>query len=162
MAERVVDVFEAVDVEIEHRHVLLAAARACNRLLKQMLKLHAIGDFSQRIGAGEIADSLLDALALVDVVRGVDLALDRVAVVQHVRNRVRDAHRGAVGLQHGAFARPRGGAFGAPPIVRQNQVVGRLADQRRLGLAEQLYGGGIGALDLAGGVRDQQRLSHAR
>ena len=161
VAERVVDVLEAVDVEIEHRDVLLAAARARDRLLQQMLKLHAVGDLRQRVGAREVANALLDALALVDVVRGVDLALHRVAVA-HVGDRVRDADGRAVGPQHGAFARARGHAFGTPPVVRQDQVVGELADQRRFVLLEELDGGGIGSFDLAVGVGDQQRLAHAR
>ena len=58
------------------------AARARDGLLQQMLKLHAVRDLRQRIGACEIANALLDAFALVDVVRRVDLALQRVAVVQ--------------------------------------------------------------------------------
>ena len=162
VAERVVDVFEAVDVEIDDRDVLLAAARARDRLLQQMLELHAVGDLRQRIRAREIADPLLDALALVDVVRRVDLALERVAVVQHVGDGVGDADRRAVGAQHGAFARPRRHAFGAPAIVRQDQLVRELADQRRFVLAEKLDGGGVGAFDLAVRIGDQQRFAHAR
>ena len=162
VAERVVDVFETVDVEVHDRDVLLAAARPGDRLLQQMLKLHAVGDLGQRVRAGEIADPLLDALALVDVVRRVHLALERVAVVQHVRHGVGDADGRAVGAQHRAFARPRRDAFGAPAIVRQDQLVRDLADQRRFVLAEELDGSGVGALDLAFRVGDEQRFAHAR
>ena len=81
MPERVVDVLEAVDVEIEDRDVLLRAARARDALLQQVLELHAVCDLRQRVRAREIADALLDSLALVDVVRGVDLAFYAPAIV---------------------------------------------------------------------------------
>src|SRR5690554_7326249 len=62
--ERVVDVLEAVDVEIEQRDVLMRFLRPRDRLLQEMLELHAVRELRQRIEAREITDTLLDAFAL--------------------------------------------------------------------------------------------------
>ena len=160
MPERVVDVLEAVDVEVEDRDVLLGAASARNPLLEQVLELHTVRDFSERVRPREIANPLLDALALVDVVRGVDLALVA-AVAVHLGDRVRDADRRAVGAQHRAFTRPRRDAVRATPVARDDQLVGELTDELRFGTAEKLAGRRVRALDPVLGVGDQQRLADA-
>src|SRR5881394_1048700 len=130
-------------------------------LLQQMLELHPVRDLGQRIGAREVADPLLDALALVDVVRDEDRALDLAAVVVHVRDRVGDTDRGAVGPGHRALARPRRGAVGAPTVVRDDELVGELAHELRFAEAEQLARGRVHAFDPACRVRDQQRFAHS-
>src|SRR4029079_388870 len=141
------------DVEIEDRDVLLGASRARDALLEQVLELHAVRDLRERVGPREIANPLLDALALVDVVRGVNLALVA-AVAVHLRDRVRDAHRRAVRTEHRAFAAPpraarteprasggpRADAMGATRVARDDELVGELAYELRFGSAEELAG----------------------
>ncbi len=162
VAERVVDVFELVDVEIQDRDVLLRAPRARDALLQQVLELHPVRDFRERVGTREIADPLLDAFSLVDVVCRVHLALDLVALVMHAPDGVGDAHRRAVRPRHRALARPRRGAIRSPPVARDDQLIRELTDELGVRTAEELARRGVRALDPTVHVRDQQRLAHAR
>ena len=74
MAEGVVDLLELVHVDVEQRHAEIAAPRARDRLLQQVLELHAVRNLGQRVVARQVADAPLGALALGDVARHVDLA----------------------------------------------------------------------------------------
>jgi hypothetical protein len=75
VAEGVVDFLEPVQVQIEQRERTLTAARARDRLLQQMLKLHAIRHLGQRVVSRQVADPALRTLALGDVAGDVDIAL---------------------------------------------------------------------------------------
>ncbi len=76
MAEGVVDLLESVQIEVQKRQRALVAARACDGLLQQMLKLHAIGHLRKCVVARQIADAPLGAFALGDISRDVDVALE--------------------------------------------------------------------------------------
>ena len=76
VAEGVVDLLEAVQIQIQQRERALVAARARDRLLQQMLELHAVRHLGERVVARQVADAPLGALALGDVARHVDIALE--------------------------------------------------------------------------------------
>ena len=89
VAEGVVDLLEAVHVQVQRRHHLAAAQAARDGLLQHVMELHAVGDLGERVVAGEVADAALGALAVGDVARDEDVALElRVVAV--------DARAGAV------------------------------------------------------------------
>ena len=54
----------------------LAAQRARDGLLQQVLELHAVRNLGQRVVAREVTDAALGALALGDVARDEDVALE--------------------------------------------------------------------------------------
>jgi len=65
VSEGIVDLLEAIHVDVQHRHAVAAAAGARDRLLQQMLELHAVRDLGQRIVAREVTDTPFGPLALV-------------------------------------------------------------------------------------------------
>ena len=76
VAERVVDFLEVIHVEIQQRHAGAAPARlARDRLLQQVLELHAVRHLGERVVARQVADAALGALAIGDVARDEDVAL---------------------------------------------------------------------------------------
>ncbi len=70
VAERVVDVLEAIEVEAEHRHEVAVALGAGHRTFQILVELHAVGQAGQRIVHGEEADLVLGQPALADAPRG--------------------------------------------------------------------------------------------
>jgi hypothetical protein len=110
MAEGVVHLLEVVHVEVQERDALPGLARPRDRLLQQVLELHAVRDLGERVVAGEVADAPLGALAFGDVARDVDLAGERpaLAVDRGGDERHRDGLAGPR-AQHGLaeFARGR-------------------------------------------------------
>ena len=149
VAESVVDLFEAVQVQVQKRQGALVAPRARDGLLQQMLKLHAIRHFRQGVVAREVADAALGALAFGDVARDVDVALK--LRVLRVDGRTRHGDRNGLaagGAQH-RLARLRRGmrrVEGAAMhlIDEANQ---RPADQLIGGIAQQQLRGLIAAFD---------------
>ena len=67
VAERVVDVLEAVEIDQEQRAALLAAGGIAQRLVERLAHQRAVGQAGQRIEAGEAADFLLRAALLGEV-----------------------------------------------------------------------------------------------
>jgi hypothetical protein len=63
-------------IQIQQRERALVAPRSGYGLLQQMLKLHAIRHFGEGVVARQIADAPFRALALGDVARDVDVALE--------------------------------------------------------------------------------------
>jgi hypothetical protein len=87
MAEGVVDLLEMVHVEVQQRHRRAAAQVPRDRLLQQVLELHAVRDLRQRVVAREVADAALGALAVGDVARHEDRARElRVDTVEWLGN----------------------------------------------------------------------------
>ena len=72
MAERVVDVLEVIDVDVEQAERLAGPTRLGNTALQQMLELHAIGNLGQRIYSCEVANAFFGAAPLRDVLRCID------------------------------------------------------------------------------------------
>jgi hypothetical protein len=64
-----------------------AAQCARDRLLQQVVELHPVRDLRERIVAGEIADAPLGALAVRNVARDEDVALELRVVTFNVRSR---------------------------------------------------------------------------
>jgi hypothetical protein len=76
VAEGVVDLLELVHVEVQQHDAACRCARARDRLLQHVLELHAVRDLGQRVVAREVADAALGALAVGDVARDEDRALE--------------------------------------------------------------------------------------
>ena len=76
VTEGVVDLLEIVEVDVDQRERLAAAARARDRLLQRMLELQPVRDLGQRVVARQVADPALGALAFGDVARNEDAALE--------------------------------------------------------------------------------------
>ena len=100
VAEGVVDLLEAIHVEIQQRQRGLAAQRARDRLLQQVLELHAVRHLGQRVVAREIADAPLGALALGDVAYDEDVALELRIVGRDLR--AGDRHRNGLAVPRAA------------------------------------------------------------
>ena len=67
MAEHVVDVLEAVEVDADHREILLRHRRALERRIEALVEGRAIGQIRQCIVMGKVLDCRLGAPALGDV-----------------------------------------------------------------------------------------------
>ena len=67
MAERVVDVLEAVEIDQEQRAALLALRGVAQRLVERLAHQRAVGQAGERIEAREAADLLLRAALLGEV-----------------------------------------------------------------------------------------------
>ena len=74
VAERIVDVLEAIEIDEQQRQRLPGAARCHDALLQAVVEQHAIGQFGQRIARGQVADAGLGGLAIGDVAAGAALA----------------------------------------------------------------------------------------
>ena len=100
VAERVVDHLEAVEVEEQHRHVALLAARGHDRLVEAVLHEAPVGQPGERVVVRHVVDGALGVEALGDVLhqgseadqlpgavrerRVVPLAMDRAPDARHV------------------------------------------------------------------------------
>ena len=76
MAERVVDLLEAIEIDQQDRQALVVAMRAQDRLLQAIEEQRAIRQVGQRIVIGEIGDALVGEVALAPDRRFAQLALD--------------------------------------------------------------------------------------
>ncbi len=72
-----------------------------------MLELHAIRNLGQWVYASEIADALLDLLAIVDVLRCENRGMNLAFVVGDFRARVGHADRRSVLASESRFSRSR-------------------------------------------------------
>ena len=161
--EGVVDLLEMVEVEVDERELAARAARAGDRLLQRMLELQPVRDLGERVVAGEVADSPLGALALGDVARDEDAALETRILGGHhgAGERHRDrlpglrAHRQ---LEH--LVRRLLDVEGRAILVRDQE--GEFAAQKlHLRPAEHLRRREIDALDEAVGRGHEDRVVHA-
>ena len=75
MAEGVVDLLEPIQVQVQQCERALVAPRTRNRLLQQMLELHAVRHFRERVVARQVADTALGAFAFRDIARHINIAL---------------------------------------------------------------------------------------
>ena len=69
--ERIVDAFEFVDVDVEHRQ-LLAGNNASQLSLQLFVEQRPVRQVGQRIVVRKVRDPLLDAPALGDILQGRD------------------------------------------------------------------------------------------
>ena len=72
VAERVVDVLEAVEVEEQHRDARVLPARAHDRARQALRQQRAVGQAGEGVVVGEVAQFLLGALLVGDVVDHAD------------------------------------------------------------------------------------------
>ena len=70
VAERVVDVLEAIEVEAEYRHEVAVALGAGHSTFEVLIELYAVRQAGQRIVHGEESDLVLGVPALADAPRG--------------------------------------------------------------------------------------------
>ena len=89
VAERVVDVLEVVEIQEHHRDVAPRAPGQRQRVLDAIAKQVAIGEPRQRIVEGQLAQLLLEALALADVAEVQRQALHRRVVASGCCRRFR-------------------------------------------------------------------------
>ena len=162
VAERVVDVFEPVDVEIEHRDVLLACgARA---------RSPAAADAETASGSRSSSASRC--------ARGSECAARRACARRCCAPRrpcsepsspsrtLATVYETLTVVPSGRSTVPSRGRDATPSARRRS--FDRISSSASLPISvgfvllEQLDGGGVGSFDLAVGVRDQQRLAHAR
>src|SRR4029453_12788241 len=87
MAEGVVDLLEAVEVEVDERKLAARAARSRDRLLERRVELEPVRDLGEGVVAGEVADAPFGALALGDVARDENTALETRILGAHDRAR---------------------------------------------------------------------------
>jgi hypothetical protein len=76
VAEAVVDDLEVVEVEEQHRDVLIVLAGGGKRALQPLLEQRAIGEAGERVVEGLVAQLVLERLALPDVAHAEQQALD--------------------------------------------------------------------------------------
>ena len=99
VAERVVDVLEAVEVEHEHGALGAVAARACARAVELLLEAAPVEQAGERVVVGQVLELLLEALALGDVLHlAQDVVRTSVRVAQDGR-RQRDPDLMAVRVE---------------------------------------------------------------
>ncbi len=163
VAEGVVDLLEAVQVQVQQREGALIAPRAGNRLLQQMLELHAIRHLGERVVARQITDAAFGPLALRDVARDVDVAL-KLRIFRIDRG---TCHGDRYGLaagraQHGLARFLRGMRRVERAAMHLiDEAEQWLADQFRGGEAQQQLRGVIAALDDAIGRSHEHRVAQA-
>ena len=163
MTERVVDVLEAVEVEIEQGERMLAASRARDGLLQQVLELHSVRHLGQRVVAREITDAPLGSLALGDVARDVDVALELWVERRDARggHGYRDGLSGR-GAQHGlARLGRRAAEIEGAAVGLVDEAAERLAHQVRVAVAEKALRRLVAALDDAVRRSDDYRVAQA-
>ncbi len=163
VAEGVVDLLEAVEVEVDQRELAPGAARARDRLLQGVLELEPVRDLGQRVVAREVTDAPLGALALGDVAGDEDAALEARVLGAHDRARQRNRDRlpgmRADGeLEH--LVRRLLDVEGRAVLVGDD--IGQFApEQLHLRPAEHLRGGEVHPLDEPVRRGHEHRVVHA-
>ena len=143
--------------------LVLLRMRARDRLLQQVLELHAVRHFGQRVVAREITDAPLGAFALGDVAHHEDRALVLRIVGGDLRAGDGDRNGLAVARLHHGFARVLRGAqhveLAALAFVEDRHDAA--ADQLFFAPGEQLAGRLVGHADHAVGRGHEHRVGHA-
>ena len=130
MAERVVDLLEAVEIDQQHGEALLIAMRAQDRLLQPIEEQRAIGKIGERVVIGQVGDALIGQVTLAPDRRFAQLALDG-------RSQPREVALHDVVLGAGPH-RGDGGVFADGSRDEDERQIGMLLahDGERLGAAE--------------------------
>ena len=163
VAEGVVHFLEAVHVQVQHRHHLAAAQRARDGLLQYVVELHAVRQLGERVVAGEVADAALGALALGDVARHEDIALELRVVA--VDARTGEGHRNglpAARAYHGLarfLRRLQQIEAGALALLEHGDNAA--AEEFLVGVTQQLARRQVRKLDHPVGRGDEHRVRHA-
>ncbi len=134
VAEGVVDFLEVVQVQVQQGERSALSQRPGDRLLQQVLELHAIRHLGQRVEARQVTDAPLRPLAIGDVAQDVDVALEPGVVARDCRRGNRHRNGLAAGRAHDGLARC---------LEDADRVEGRavlLRDQRREVEAGELPG----------------------
>ena len=91
VAERVVDLLEVVDVDVQQHQAATRARAARNGLVQQVLELQPVRHLGERVESCQVADAAFGALAVGDVTQHEDVAV--VAAVLPLERRDVDRHR---------------------------------------------------------------------
>lgn len=94
MAEAVVDVLEAVEIEEQHGAMAVLDLGFVEGQLQAVLEQHAVGQAGQRVMVGLVVEARLGVLEAADVGEYRDMVGDPVLAVAHCA----DGHPGRVGL----------------------------------------------------------------
>ena len=150
MAERVVDVLEAVEIDQEQRAALLPMGRVAQRLVERLAHHRAVGQAGQRIEPGEPVDLLLGAALLGEVGADAAEAEEAAAIVEDRVARQRpvdvllarrpddDVGEGEAGGQ--VEAERLALLDDSASIGVDRQQIGELAAEQLLGLALEVVG----------------------
>src|SRR5450759_4268854 len=104
VAEGIVHLFETVHVEIQERHYMAAAHAARDRLLQEVVELHAVWQLRERVIAGEIANAAFGTLSIRDVAGDEDASLELRIIAGDLRTGERCGDRLAVAGPQYRFA----------------------------------------------------------
>ena len=145
VAEAVVDLLEAVEIEHEQRALGAVAAAARDVLGQRAVDAAAVEQARERVVVGEVAQLVLEAAALGDVLDLDEHVGRRAVVVAHDRGAQRDPDRVAVGVDdaqlggHAVVGEQRGEGLGGDVLVvgmqqllvaQGGELVGRAAGDR--------------------------------
>jgi hypothetical protein len=159
MAERVVDLLEAVEIEQQQRQRIARARRGAQRLRQAVVEQHAVGQAGQRIVHRLMAQPALLQLGERDVAHDSDqqpLVLDHGRAQRQLDRKGRAVPAPCLALEPVAAARPRLERAVARELGEQLQHV--VADQL-VGMAAEHQGGGIvGGLDAAVGTHREDAV----
>jgi len=158
VAEGVVDLLEAVEVQEEGRAGRAAAPRPPERLAEVVEEEGAVGQPGQRVVVGQVGEAGLERRALADVAHhphgrgGVDagqrrLLWERAAVAAH-------AGRLAAPVPDGGERRPHLAGERGPLPARHQRLPGDPEQRRGDGVAEERRVGRVGVAVVPGGVDD--------
>ncbi|RMN60566.1 hypothetical protein ALQ55_200113 [Pseudomonas savastanoi pv. savastanoi] len=86
MAQRVIDRFEAVQVEKHQHHPGLLALGVLQRRMQAVLKQGAIGQVSQGVVVGQTVDTVFTGLALADIAEKAHITRQIAFIVEHCGN----------------------------------------------------------------------------
>ncbi len=106
VAERVVDLLEVVHVHVEQHESAATTQAARDRLVQQVLELHAVRHLGERVEARQVADAAFGALAVRDVAQHEDLALEIGVCAGDRRGSDRDRDRLVARRVHHGLAGP--------------------------------------------------------
>ncbi len=157
VAEGVVDVLEAVQVDEQHRQLLARARAADHRMLQAVVEQQPVRQRRERIVVGQVVELVLRLLHLRDVAEHADVVRDLVIVVAHARHG--EPFQVALAVLAGlpALAAPEAGFQQVAPHLPVERIVVAagarqarlLAERFHLGEARDLGEGGIGGKDAA-------------
>ena len=161
--ERIVDLLEVVHVEVEQHEPPLLAQSARDRLVQQVLELHAVRHLRERVESRQVADAPLGPLALGDVAQHEDPALEARVGARQLGRGDRHGDRLAVRRADDRLARL---ADDALRIERRAVLVGHQrheveTDERVGCVAEQRGGRAVRRAHPAIRRGDEHRIAHA-
>ena len=101
MAERIVDVLEAIQIEEQHRDLLAVARRQGDRLADAVVQQHAVGQAGQEVVLGRMGHLQRHRPGRADIAKHDHRADDLPCAIVDWRHRILDRNFGAVAPDRG-------------------------------------------------------------